>query len=1207
MNKVVENKFIPQQLLHFIAGQRCCQYFKYTFRRADHFALIDHARSLGLRFVCIAAGQGYLKVFKQSCKHYLEEPRILKLCHSTIIEMKSLLSNPIFIAKNELKMLSEQIDAHHNMPSLDISMDALCLPPLRSKLRKHCNLSADILFPGRREVVKSIYAHRITVFQANLSLDKSLLLPKIILEEFASRNGNLKVICIENEIVTATYNSERLAYALGENVGGTVGLQVPQQSFISSETLVVYTTAMYFLRSIFNKNVANFNHISHVVVSDVHSHAPYTDILLYELKKSLNINHNIRIILLSEHYDPNHFVTFFGEGTEICVEGICQFIPKISYLEDIRRYLELYNIHKDPEIYKNRPQRLKSKINKQIDDCLKVYEEIGSDAAFRPFLYAINCENIPVNYQHSLTGKTAIFLASQLGNINHLKLLLHMGADPYITDKQNENAITIASVKNYSECLKILNNYTLNCYAFSKANPGIVDFDVLIDIVYLVCTNTDFEKGNILIILPTYNHMAKLNYMLLSWYLTGKLGELSIFLVYENMDQKYLHALSSSLDDKVKVVLATCIIESLPVAVSFTYLIDTVCEKNTFYDASSCSSEDKFEWVSKDCLLRRQSILNAEGRNVEYFRLVSKEIYENLRTKRKPALQTMQLDKICLSIKFLSPGTVISEYLMNTISPPSSINVHQTVQFLKKIDILDEFENVTWLGCRLIDIPTSCQLGRVLVFGLLLQCLDPILTIVSALLTADPLHISFNEDTGLWSGYTVYVQNCIKRERSRLANGQFSDHLIFVRLFEEWHNRMQKNLLHLFLIDEYDFMQNALMEQLSITRCRIIGALRAANLIHSEGPLRMQTVNLKSKSWPLVKAALTGGMYPNICVVDTKVNCFKSAYSKSMYLHSNTVLRDFLAPFNISAQNIRTQWIVCNRQKSNIKHATVVVPLAVALFCGNTKLKLRQNKEIKAISDVLNVDFFIDEWLWISSQKSTFSMLMRVRQIFFKSYHYFLKYCSKLEKLRIDSTYMKQYHLLIEALAVIFEDEDTAANFRTDPLIGFRPAFIPLRLYLHNINLHFTWLQSLQDKTLKTKIENNYINKSKMAEKYYFLIYTNKSASEFYTKCDELDIKNIIGKFTRPIESPRRHIYIILYSKNPEKMLSISQALRQNGELIFKEYFRNEIPVYEILDACTSLKLNVPSFNGRLMISLIDKRVGNLIMDLFAFRHHWIH
>lgn len=309
---------------------------------------------------------------------------------------------------------------------------------------------------------------------------------------------------------------------------------------------------------------------------------------------------------------------------------------------------------------------------------------------------------------------------------------------------------------------------------------------------------------------------------------------------------------------------------------------------------------------------------------MECFRLVSKATFNSLNNTSSPELQTMQLDKICLYAKLLSPDTSISEYLMNTIYPPLSVNVHQTVQFLKKIDVLDDLENITWLGCRLIDIPIACQFGRTLIFGIFLQCLDPILTIVCALSTTDPLHCIINEDIDLWSEYIVRLQKSIKREHASLVENDFSDHLIFLQVFREWHDKFKNTASPLFLTDEFDFVLNGLMEQLTNTRSKIISSLRAANLINRQEPFNIQNANIMSDNWPIVKAALVGGMYPNICFVGKDRNGFKSPYSGNMYLHPKTVIRDLIC----------SQWIVCNIERNNIKYATVVAPLAVALFCG---------------------------------------------------------------------------------------------------------------------------------------------------------------------------------------------------------------------------------------------------------------------------------
>lgn len=320
-----------------------------------------------------------------------------------------------------------------------------------------------------------------------------------------------------------------------------------------------------------------------------------------------------------------------------------------------------------------------------------------------------------------------------------------------------------------------------------------------------------------------------------------------------------------------------------------------------------------------------------------------KDTYKKLQETALPALQTIHLDKICLMVKLLSPNTMISEYLTYTIAPPSYINIHQTVQFLKKINVLNDSEDVTWLGCRLVDIPVPCQLGRTLIFGILLQCLDPILTIVSSLCTADPLTIPFHEDIDrLWDRFTISIQNCIKSERKRLAADQFSDHFVFLRLFDEWQNRLKNDLPSLYLTDEHEFVLNGLMEHLNFTRSKILSALRAVNLVQCQGPLSTQSVSSKSNNWPLVKAALTGGMYPNICAVDQRngTRCIKSAYSMEISLHPNTVVRDFLMPLNTTAQGIfnGSQWIVCSQQRDTIKYATIVLPLAVALFAGKLQV-----------------------------------------------------------------------------------------------------------------------------------------------------------------------------------------------------------------------------------------------------------------------------
>ncbi|XP_032570287.1 benign gonial cell neoplasm protein isoform X1 [Drosophila sechellia] len=1208
MNHIIQDKYIPQQLLYFLAGRRCCQQFPCTFRTSEHEAFANNARSLGLRSQVVHVnGNSCVKVYKQACRHYLEEPKALVLSSGATLNMFTLLSRKSLMGKEDLELYADLVSMKanaSNLPSLHLPLPAIRPPNLRFWTEAQLNFLTTFLGHSLSdEILQSLYANRVIVYNAALCWDKSVFLPLIILDDCRNKKSNVKIMCIERQGILATYNSQRMANFFGEQLGETVGIQLPYFSAVSSSTVIIYSTAQYFLRSLANQQ---FRNLSHLVVNDVHLHDPYTDILLSEIRMALGSHQNLRVVLLSQMENPKKFTDFFGEGLDLNMIKQPEVAPRVSYLNDLHSCIALAGIHKSPDIYKEIPEsfRANNPRNEQMDKCLQAYGELGTDAALRPFLYAVNYDLAPVNYRHSLTGKTAVHIASELNKANHLRLLLFMGADPYIVDLFQQSAISLAAMNGNHECIDVLNSYSLHGYVVKSAKPDFVDYDLIIDIMYLLRTKPEYSPGNILIILPTYYHIVKLNYMILSHCLTGSLQECSIFLLYDNMRNDYLQALVNANDETVKVVLATDIIESLCLKVPFKYQIDTACRLNNVYDITSCSGDDRFEWVAKDALLRRDQILQPNKGDVQCFRLINKEAYEELGETSQPSLQTMQLDKICLAVKLLSPNTIISEYLGTTISPPPLINVHHAVQFLKKIDVLDDAEDVTWLGCRLMDIPVSCQLGRMLIFGILLRCLDPILTIVSSLSTADPLGIPFTEDIdSLWDRFTIYIQNSIKKERTYLSDNQFSDHFIFVRLYKEWQNRMHNRTPPLYLKDEYEFVLNGLMEQLTSIRSEIVNSLRAANLIHSRGKLSMNNLNQMSCNWHMVKAALTGGMYPNIYAVDTRKSSLKSAFSGNISMHPNTVLRDFLEPLNISAQSFRTPWIVCNKQKSHIVYATLVVPLAVAMFSGHPRIRLSPICDSEMSLTDRNVNVFIDEWIWMVMSKATAEMVMRTRYYFFRMYHELLKHCSELDMWRRDSEPVSQYTLLTETLSKIFESEDGFVGFFKPPSITFLPTPQLPSLYLLSVNANFSWAREVEENMLPKPHHFN----SHFIERQFFVLYAGGNCEEFHSRYTPAFIESVLGKFVRPIDTPNRHIFLILYRKDPDIMLSISRAKFVNGVFMLQEYFRNNIPVFEILDACVSLNVQTPVFDGRLMSALIDKRVGNLIMELFAFRHHWIH
>lgn len=56
----------------------------------------------------------------------------------------------------------------------------------------------------------------------------------------------------------------------------------------------------------------------------------------------------------------------------------------------------------------------------------------------------------------------------------------------------------------------------------------------------------------------------------------------------------------------------------------------------------------------------------------------------------------------------------------------------------QSIDALGNDEELTELGVHLLDLPIEPHLAKMLLYAIVLKCLDPVLTIVSTLTYRDP-------------------------------------------------------------------------------------------------------------------------------------------------------------------------------------------------------------------------------------------------------------------------------------------------------------------------------------------------------------------------------------------------------------------------------------------------------------------------------------
>jgi HrpA-like RNA helicase len=70
------------------------------------------------------------------------------------------------------------------------------------------------------------------------------------------------------------------------------------------------------------------------------------------------------------------------------------------------------------------------------------------------------------------------------------------------------------------------------------------------------------------------------------------------------------------------------------------------------------------------------------------------------------------------------------------------------------MEALDFWEEVTPLGSHLLELPLEPVLGKVLLHGVLLKCLDPVLSIVSCAAYRDPFQIPTDPQVSKGEGWT---------------------------------------------------------------------------------------------------------------------------------------------------------------------------------------------------------------------------------------------------------------------------------------------------------------------------------------------------------------------------------------------------------------------------------------------------------------------
>lgn len=192
----------------------------------------------------------------------------------------------------------------------------------------------------------------------------------------------------------------------------------------------------------------------------------------------------------------------------------------------------------------------------------------------------------------------------------------------------------------------------------------------------------------------------------------------------------------------------------------------------------------------------------------------------------------------------------IEDFLCKTLDPPVFETIRNAIIVLQDIGALSVDEALTDLGKKLGSLPVHPVTSKMIFFAILLNCLDPALTLACASDYRDPFTIPmFPND-----------KKKAAAARSELASlfGGNSDQLAVVAAFECWRNAKSKGQESRFC-SEY-FVSSSTMYMLFGMRKQLQAELQRQGFL----PKDLSSCNINSRDPGILYAVLVSGLYPMV-------------------------------------------------------------------------------------------------------------------------------------------------------------------------------------------------------------------------------------------------------------------------------------------------------------------------------------------------------
>lgn len=468
-------------------------------------------------------------------------------------------------------------------------------------------------------------------------------------------------------------------------------------------------------------------------------------------------------------------------------------------------------------------------------------------------------------------------------------------------------------------------------------NDDKIDLELIVALIRHIVTRD--EEGAILVFLPGWDNISSLHDLLTA----QQMFRSDRFVIIP------LHSLMPTVNQTQvfkkpppgvrKIVIATNIAETSITIDDVVYVIDGGKIKETNFDSDNNISTMAAEWVS---------LANAKQRKGRAGRVCPGKcfhLYNGLRASlldayQLPEIMRTPLEELCLQIKILKLGP-IARFLQRALDPPSEKAVNLAIKNLIDLNALDRSENLTALGVHLAHLPVEPHIGKLILFGALLGCLDPTLTIAASLSFKDPFFIPLGKE------------KIADMRRRTLSRNSKSDHLTIVNAFKGWEEAKHRGARHEREFCWENFLSANTLQMLHNMKGQFAEHLMHAGFVSSKDPKDPKS-NINSDNEKLIKAVIVAGLYPKVAKIR---QCPSRKRPVKVYTHADGKVCIHPKSVNAEEREFSHHWLIYHLKMRTssifLYDCTEVSPFSLLLFGGDVTVQKDDDQETIAV----------DEWI----------------------------------------------------------------------------------------------------------------------------------------------------------------------------------------------------------------------------------------------------